>query len=187
MFHHDPSHEPERLKPRPFFVFFFFGIPMKNLIIASLIGLSATAWAQSTTVKVEDAWVRGTVASQKATGAFMRITSSANARLVSVSSPAAGVVEIHEMAMENDVMKMRQVQGVDLIAGKATELKPGGFHVMLMGLKVPVAGGDTVPLTLTFEDAAKQRFMQEVQAPVRALGASAAMKHDMKPGMDHKH
>jgi hypothetical protein len=159
---------------------------MKNLIIASLVGLSATAWAQSTTVKVEDAWVRGTVASQKATGAFMRMTPSANARLVSVSSPAAKVVEIHEMAMENDVMRMRQVQGVDLSAGKATELKPGGFHVMLMGLKAPVTGGDTVPLTLTFEDAAKQRFTQEVQAPVRALGAGAAMTHDMKPGMVHK-
>jgi hypothetical protein len=165
---------------------FAIGILMKKLIIASLIGLSTTAWAQATTVKVEDAWVRGTVASQKATGAFMRITSSANARLVSVSSPAAGVVEIHEMAMENDIMKMRQVPGLDLIAGQATELKPGGFHVMLMGLKAPVGGGDTVSLTLTFEDAAKQRFTQEVQAPVRALGAGAPMKHGMKPGMDHK-
>jgi len=160
---------------------------MKKWIIASLIGLSATAWAQSTTVKVEDAWVRGTVASQKATGAFMRLTPSASARLVSVSSPVASVVEIHEMAMENDVMRMRQVQGVNLSAGQATELKPGGYHVMLMGLKAPVGGGDTVPLTLTFEDAAKQRFTQEVQAPVRALGAGVAMKHDMKPGMDHKH
>jgi copper(I)-binding protein len=160
---------------------------MKKLIIASFIGLSASAWAQSTTVKVEDAWVRGTVASQKATGAFMRLTPSANARLVSVSSPVAGTVEIHEMAMEKDVMKMRQVPGLALAAGQATELKPGGYHVMLMGLKAPVVGGDTVALTLTFEDAAKQRFVQEVQAPVRALGMGAAMKHDMKPGMDHKH
>ncbi|MFT7401682.1 MAG: copper(I)-binding protein [Hydrogenophaga sp.] len=156
---------------------------MKKWLIASLLGLSATAWAQSTTVKVEDAWVRGTVATQKATGAFMRLTPSANARLVSVSSPAAGVVEIHEMAMENDVMRMRQVPGLDLSAGKATELKPGGYHMMLMGLKAPVAGGGTVPLTLTFEDAAQQRFTQEVQAPVRALGSGTAMK----PGMDHKH
>lgn len=160
---------------------------MKTWLVASLLGWSAVAGAQSTTVKVEDAWVRGTVATQKATGAFMRLTSSANARLVSISSPAAGVVEIHEMAMENDVMKMRQVPGLDLSAGKTTELKPGGHHVMLMDLKAPVAGGDTVRLTLTFEDAARKRFTQEVQAPVRALGAGAAMKHDMKPGMDHKH
>jgi len=160
---------------------------MKQLIIASLIGLSVTVWAQSTNVKVEDAWVRGTVATQKATGAFMRLTPSANARLVSVSSPAAGVVEIHEMAMEKDVMRMRQIPGLDLAAGQPTELKPGGYHVMLMDLKAPVSAGQTIPLTLTFEDAAQQRFTQEVQAPVRALGAAAPMKHDMKPGMHHKH
>jgi hypothetical protein len=162
---------------------------MKKLIIASLVTLTASAgvWAQSTTVKVEDAWVRGTVATQKATGAFMRLTPSANARLISVSSPAAGVVEIHEMAMENDIMKMRQVAGLDLAAGRTTELKPGGFHVMLLDLKSPVKSGDVVPLTLVFEDAAKQRFTQEVKAPVTALGGgNAPMKHDMKPGMDHK-
>jgi hypothetical protein len=160
---------------------------MKKLIIASLITLSASAWAQSITVQVEDAWVRGTVATQKATGAFMRLTPSANARLVSVSSPVAGLVEIHEMAMENDVMKMRQVPGLDLAAGRTTELKPGGFHVMLMDLKAPVKGGDVVPLTLVFEDAAKQRFTQEVKAKATALGGgNAPMKHDMKPGMDHK-
>jgi len=161
---------------------------MKKLLLVSLVALSGTAWAQSTTVKVEDAWVRGTVASQKATGAFMRITPSANARLVSVSSPAAGVVEIHEMAMEKDVMRMRQVPGLDLAAGRTVELKPGGYHVMLMDLKQPLKGGDSVPLTLVFEDAAKARFTQEIQAPVTALGGGngpAAMP-GMMPGK-HKH
>ena len=161
---------------------------MKKLLLVSLVALLGTAWAQSTTVKVEDAWVRGTVASQKATGAFMRITPSANARLVSVSSPAAGVVEIHEMAMEKDVMRMRQVPGLDLAAGRTVELKPGGYHVMLMDLKQPLKGGDSVPLTLVFEDAAKARFTQEIQAPVTALGGGngpAAMP-GMMPGK-HKH
>ncbi len=159
---------------------------MKQLIIASLIGLSATAWAQTTTVKVEDAWVRGTVATQKATGAFMRLTPSANARLVSASSPVAGVVEIHEMAMENDVMKMRQIPGLDLAAGRSMELKPGGYHVMLMDLKQQVKGGDSVPITLVFEDDAKKRFTQEISAPVTALGGGNAPM-PMKPGMGHKH
>ena len=157
---------------------------MKKLLIASLLTLTASAWAQ-TSVKVEDAWVRGTVASQKATGAFMRLTSAADARLVSATSPVAEVVEIHEMAMENDIMKMRQIPGLALPAGKATELKPGGFHIMLMGLKGQVKGGDTVPLTLTFEGADKKTFTQEVSAPVKALGAMP-----MKGGMDkmeHKH
>lgn len=158
---------------------------MKKLLIASLLTLTATAWAQ-TTVKVEDAWVRGTVATQKATGAFMRLTPSASARLVSVQSPVAGVAEIHEMAMENDVMKMRQVPGLDLAAGRTLELKPGGYHVMLLDLKQPLKGGDSVPLTLVFEDAAKKRFTQELQVPVTALGAGNAPM-PMKPGMEHKH
>lgn len=152
---------------------------MKKLFIASLISLTATAWAQ-TTVKVDDAWVRGTVATQKAAGAFMRLTPSANARLVSVQSPVAGVVEIHEMAMENDVMKMRQVPGLDLAAGRTLELKPGGYHVMLMDLKQPLKAGDSVPLILVFEDDAKKRFTQEVKAPVTALGGGngpAPMQH----------
>jgi hypothetical protein len=158
---------------------------MKKLLIASLLTITASAWAQQTTVKVEDAWVRGTVAQQKATGAFMRLTADKDARLVSVSSSVAGVVEIHEMAMENDVMKMRQVPGLDLAAGRALELKPGGYHVMLMDLKQPVKSGDTVPLTLVFEDAAKKRFTQEVSAPVTALGAGNGAMKGMAPAMPH--
>jgi periplasmic copper chaperone A len=161
---------------------------MKKLIIATLFTLTASAWAQ-TTVKVEDAWVRGTVAQQKATGAFMRLTPEKTARLVSASSPVAGVVEIHEMAMENDIMRMRQIPGLDLPAGRATELKPGGYHVMLMDLKQALKGGESVPITLVFEDSAKARFTQVIQAPVTALGAGnapAGMKPDMGHGA-HKH
>lgn len=154
---------------------------MKQLAIASLLAISATAWAQ-TSVKVEDAWVRGTVAMQKATGAFMRLTPSANARLVAAQSPVAGVVEIHEMAMEGDVMKMRAMPGLDLPAGRTVELKPGGYHVMLLDLKQPLKAGEQVPLTLTFEDAAKQRFDQQLQVPVTQLGGgNGAMP------MMHKH
>jgi periplasmic copper chaperone A len=159
---------------------------MKKLIITGLLAITSTAWAQ-TSVKVEDAWVRGTVASQKATGAFMRLTASANARLVAAQSPAAGVVEIHEMAMEKDVMKMRAVPGLELVAGKAVELKPGGYHVMLMDLKQPLKAGERVAITLVFEDAAKKRFTQEVQVPVNALGAAPAqMNHGTGHGA-HKH
>ena len=120
---------------------------MKALFFAATVALTSTAWAQ-TAVKVDEAWVRGTVAQQTATGAFMRLTASQNTRLVAVESPAAGVVEIHEMAMDNNVMKMRTVPGLDLSAGRTVELKPGGYHVMLMDLKQAVKAGDTVPLTL---------------------------------------
>lgn len=161
---------------------------MKKTLLVGLLALHAAAWAQ-TSVKVEDAWVRGTVPAQKATGAFMRLTPSADARLVSAQSPVAGVVEIHEMAVVDNVMKMRAVPGLDLPAGRATELKPGSYHVMLMDLKQELKSGAQVPLTLTFEDAAKKRFTQEIQAPVTALGAGkpAAPMHEMKHGEGMKH
>jgi len=157
---------------------------MKHWIILGLLAIGAAASAQ-TTVKVEDAWVRGTVAAQKATGAFMRITPSANARLVAAESPVAGVTEIHEMTMDKDVMKMRAIPGLDLAAGRVTELKPGGYHVMLMDLKQPVQAGQTVPITLVFEDSAKQRFSQTVQAPVQALGATGMPAGHGGHGMKH--
>ena len=157
---------------------------MKKLFITGLLAITTAAWAD-TSVKVDDAWVRGTVASQKASGAFMRLTPSAKARLVAAESPVAGVVEIHEMAMENNVMKMRQVPGLDLPAGQTTELKPGGYHVMLLDLKQQLKGGEQVPITLVFEDEAKKRFTQEIKAPVTALGGvntpmSMPMNHGEK-------
>lgn len=143
--------------------------PMKALVATGLLALAAGAWSQ-TTVKIEDPWVRGTVPAQKATGAFMRLTPSANARLVAAQSSVAGVVEIHEMAMVDNVMKMRQIPGLDLAAGRGMELKPGGYHVMLMELKQQLKGGDVVAITLVFEDEARKRFTQDIKAPVTALG-----------------
>ena len=155
---------------------------MQKIIAGAVFALlSSIALAQAPApVKVESAWVRGTVAQQTSTGAFMRLTAEQQLRLVSASSPVAGVVEIHEMAMEKDVMRMRAVPGLDLPAGKAVELKPGGYHVMLLDLKQTIKAGDTVPLTLVFEDAAKNRTTQQVQASVQALGSANA---PAKPGM----
>lgn len=144
---------------------------MKKLIITALLSLTASAWAQ-TTVKVEDAWVRGTVASQKASGAFMKLTASQPLRLVEAQAAVAGVTEIHEMAMDKDIMLMRAVNVVELPAHRAVEFKPGGFHIMLQDLKQPLKAGETVSLTLTFEDAARKRFTQTVTAPVVPLGAT---------------
>ncbi len=152
---------------------------MKSVILSAVAALviAAPALAQ---VKVSDPWVRGTVAQQKATGAFMQLTAEQASRLVAVTSPVAGVVEIHEMTMDGNLMKMRQVPGLDLPAGKTVELKPGGYHVMLMDLKQPLKTGESVPITLVFEDKAKQRQSVEIKAEVRALTAGAAK-------MEHKH
>jgi copper(I)-binding protein len=145
----------------------------KTLVMLALLAASA-AHAQTT---VKDAWVRGTVAQQKATGMFAQITSASGGKLLSAASPVAGVVEIHEMKMEGDVMKMKAVAGLDLPAGKTVELKPGGYHVMLMELKKELKAGDTVPVTLVVEGADKQRESIEVKATVRALDGAMPMKH----------
>ena len=112
--------------------------------------LSGGVWAQTANVKVEGAWARATVQGQKGTGAFMKITAPEGAKLVGASSPAAGVTEVHEMKMEGDVMKMRAMPFLDLPAGKTVELKPGGYHIMLLDLKAPLAKDTTVPVKLTF-------------------------------------
>lgn len=142
---------------------------MKKSFVASILALAmAPLFAQ---VTVEDPWVRGTVPQQRATGAFMQLTAETDARLVAAESPVAGVVEIHQMTMEKDVMKMRQISNLELPAGQTTELKPGGYHVMLMDLKEQMVDGAVVPITLIFENSAGERFSQDVEAPVSALGA----------------
>lgn len=119
---------------------------MKNTMLAAVCLLgSSLACAE---VTIADPWVRATVPAQKATGAFMQMTSTTNVKLVAAQSPVANVVEIHEMKMDNNVMKMRQISGLDLAAGKTVELKPGSYHIMLLELKQQVREGDAVPVSL---------------------------------------
>ena len=121
-------------------------------------------------VTVTDAWVRGTVPAQKTTGAFLTLTSSEDARVVGVSTPVAEMAEIHVTENKGGVMQMHGVEGLALPAGKPVKLEPGGHHVMLMGLKAPVAQGTRVPLTFTIEDRQGKRTRVEVSASVRPLG-----------------
>ncbi len=156
---------------------------MKKLLAATVLtlALAAPALAQ---VHVDDPWVRATVPQQRATGAFMLLTSPVDARLVEARSPAAAVVEVHEMTMENDVMRMRAVEALDLPAGQAVELKPGGYHIMLIDLAAQAKEGDTIRLTLVVEKADGERETIEVAAPVRPLNP-AQKQH--QHGHKHKH
>ena len=150
------------------------------LLLASALALgAAAAHAQ---VTVADAWVRGTVTGQKATGVFMQLKSATDTALVAAASPVAGVVEIHEMKMDAGVMKMSAIDALAVPAGKTVELKPGGYHVMLMGLVAPLKEGETVPVTLTFKAKDGKTQTVEVKAPVRALTAGAKA-----PDATHKH
>lgn len=154
----------------------------KLLILTSFATVLASHAHAEITVK--DPWVRATVAQQKATGAFMRINTTVDTRLVKARSPVAGIVEIHEMKMENDIMRMRAVTGVDLPAGRSVDLKPGGYHVMLLDLKQQMKEGELVPVSLVFEGRDKKRETIEVKAQVRSLSGTSTKK-DAHEG--HKH
>lgn len=167
----------------------------RRFLLAALTVTAACAWAQTSVapaapVKVDAAWARATVQGQQGTGAFMNLTATQATRLVSVSTPVAGVAELHEMTMEGDVMKMRAVPGLDLPAGKTVQLKPGSYHLMLMDLKRPLAKDSSVPLTLRFKDAKGLATELQVSVPV-AIAAPASTGAGPAPspvGKDvHKH
>jgi hypothetical protein len=149
----------------------------RAVAVALVVGVSLTAAAQT---RVEDPWVRATVAGQPSSGAFMRITADTDSTLLSVSSPVAKDVQIHEMSMTNDVMRMGPVDAVPLPAGKTVALDPDGYHVMLMGLNGQIKEGDQVPLTLTVKNAKGETEVVNVTAPARG---AMDMSHDH--GMTH--
>lgn len=151
---------------------------------------SAAAMAQSGTahVKAEAAWARASVPGQQASGAFMRLTAQEPLTLVGVETPAAALAEVHEMKMENDVMRMRAIDALALPAGKAVELKPGGYHLMLQQLKAPLLKDSQVPITLVFKDAKGAVSRLNLQVPVSMVppkGAAPAMDHSGHGGHQH--
>ncbi|MBU3557256.1 copper chaperone PCu(A)C [Polynucleobacter sp. Ross1-W9] len=151
-----------------------------TLAVAAM-ALSGVSWAQNVSktvttnaIKIEDAYTRATVPGQQVAGGFMKIENKGAAdQLISASSPVAGEVQLHEMAMDGNVMKMRQVKDIAVPAGGAVELKPGGLHLMFMNIKAPLTAGESVPVKLKFAKAGEV----EVKMPVNAMGNPGAMKH----------
>jgi copper(I)-binding protein len=147
---------------------------IRALLLASLTWTSA--WAQN--VSVQGAWVRATVQGQKASGAFMTLTAKTATTLVGVSTSVAGVAQVHEMKMDNNVMQMRALpDGLTLPAGKAVALQPGGFHVMLMDLKLPLQKDTTIPLTLRFKDAKGVESSLDIKVPVSQVAPAGGKEH----------
>lgn len=142
--------------------------------------ISAPAFADGkSAISIEKPWARATVAGAAVGGGYLTVRNSGAAdRLIGASSPAAARTELHEMAMEKDVMRMREVKGVDVPAKGTLELKPGGYHLMFVELVKPLRQGDKVPLTLRFEKAGEVK----VELDVETVGAGAATKHG---GMHH--
>jgi copper(I)-binding protein len=160
---------------------------LKALTAISILAVLACGNLHAQSVVVQEAWVRTTVQGQKATGVFMTLTAKDGSKLVGASTPVAGVAEVHEMKMEGDIMRMRAVQGgLDLPAGKAVALTPGGYHLMLMDLKAALPKDSTVPLTLVFKDAKGVESKLELKVPVATVAPGG--KADAKGPMDaHKH
>jgi copper(I)-binding protein len=149
---------------------------MNRILVAALVW--AAAGSSLAQVNVSSAWARSTVPGQGGTGAFMTLVSRDGGKLIGAASPVAGVVELHEMAMDNNVMKMRAIPSLDLPAGREVQLKPGGYHVMLLDLKRPLKVGEKVQIELRLETRDGKRVTQPVEVEVRSTA----------PGQDaHKH
>ena len=109
---------------------------------------------------------RATAPGQQTSGAYMTIVNDGAAdRLVAASAPVAASVELHEMKLEGDVMRMRRVDGIELGGGRSVDLQPGGYHVMFLGLTGPLLDGSSFPMTLHFEKAGDVAIRVEVRSP----------------------
>ena len=142
------------------------------------LGLAALAAHAHTfklgAIEIGHPYARATAPGQPAGGGYLSLSNAgANDRLLSASAEVSKAVELHTMTMEGDVMRMRQVEGIDIAAGQTVELKPGGLHIMFIGLKAPLKQGESFPMKLTFEKAG------EVTVNVKVEGGAGPghMKH----------
>ena len=158
---------------------------LKSLLSASLVSIALINGAMAAEVAIGDitvsnAWTRATPPNAMAGGGFLVITNkgASDDKLVAATAPVTDRTELHEMAVIDGVMKMRQMEsGIPVPAGATVELKPGGLHVMFMGIKQPLKEGETLPVTLTFEKAGTVT----VDMPIAKIGAKE-MNHDMHGG-----
>jgi copper(I)-binding protein len=151
------------------------------IVVAVALGVTGinAQEAKVGNIKIEGAYTRSTVPGQKAAGGFMKIFDQGAAdQLISASSPIADEVQLHTMTMEDNVMKMRQVKAIDIPANGSVELKPGGLHIMFMGIKEPLAAGGSIPVKLKFAKAGEV----EVKLPVNAMSGQAPAGHQMNKG-----
>jgi copper(I)-binding protein len=149
---------------------------IKHLAFAAGLVLASAALAQTSQLEVSDAWARATPGKAENGAAYLTILSPTTDRLVSVSSPVAKKAELHTMSMAGMVMQMRPLAGLDIPAGRPVTLKPGGEHIMLLGLNRPLQEGESFPLTLNFERAGPLSVTATVQK-LSATGPGTSAQH----------
>ena len=145
---------------------------------AALLLFAASTFAhdyQAGSVTIVHPYARATAPSQPTGGGYFKLVDrGAGDRLLAASAPVCASVELHSMRLDGDVMRMREVAAIDVPAGKTVELKPGGLHLMLVGLKAPLVAGQSFPMKLKFEKAGEVTVDVAVDAP----GGAEAMVHD---------
>ena len=154
----------------------------ETLVAAFMATLAAMASAHDYTVrdlKIGHPYTRATPPGAVAAGAYLSIENKGKAadKLLRAATPAAGLVELHTMSMDGNVMRMRAVPSIDVAAGATVKLAPGGLHVMLQDLKRPLKEGDKVPMTLVFERAGEVKVELAVQKSDAAAGHDAHAGH----------
>jgi len=159
---------------------------MRFALLPAALLLIAAGDASTITITVTHPWARPSAGASTTGAAYLTLTDSGAAdKLTAVSTPVAGTADVHETINDKGTMKMRPVEGgLPLTPGKPVTLSPGGYHVMLMGLKAPLKAGDTFPMTLTFEHAPPQTVTVTVEAPKRG-GGGMSMDHMDMDHMDH--
>ena len=155
------------------------------LALATLVAFPAMAQEfKAGDLVITQAWSRATPKGSPVGAGYLTIRNAGAVadRLISAETDAAKVAQVHEMSMDGGVMKMRQLtNGLDIPPGKTVELRPGGYHIMLMDLAHPLARGDSYKITLVFERAGKT----SVDVKVGGIGDMAPMKADEAPAMNH--
>ena len=159
--------------------------PVRRVLLATVpaavlfaLGLSALPAAAQKAPTVSAAWARPTVEGQRAGGGYVTLKGGASDdRLVGATADVSASVELHMMAMEGDIMKMRRVEAIELPAGKTVKLEPGGLHVMFIGLKAPLKAGTTFPVTLKFEKGGEVTTQMTVRADAPAAQGGGHSQH----------
>jgi copper(I)-binding protein len=150
----------------------------RSVWAALWLALGAVGMAEGSEITVTGAWARATAPGQQVAGIYFDILSRANARLVGLQSPAADRGELHEMRMDDGIMRMRRLDAIALPAGEKIQLKPAGLHAMLFGLKQPLRAGDNLPITLAIVDAKGVQLSIRAEVQVRNLdGTDPHQRH----------
>jgi len=148
-------------------------MPRYLLGIAASLLYCIAAGAQTGSIEIKEAWARATPGGAQNGAAYVTLVSPTGDRLTGVSSPVAEKAELHQMTNDGGIMKMREVTAIELPPGTPVSLKPGGLHVMLMGLTHPLQPGQSVPMTLQFEKSGTR----EVDVAVGKVGATGPETH----------